>query len=47
MPKTFLHDLYLVTTATYPKGILIAPNLKELVANSDHGTDGTGADGRR
>lgn len=35
MPKTFLHDLYLVTTATYPQGILIAPNLKELVANSD------------
>jgi hypothetical protein len=36
MPKTFLHDLYLVTTATYPNGILIAPNLKELVANSDN-----------
>ena len=35
MPKTFLHDLYLVTTATYPKGVLIAPNMKELVANSD------------
>ena len=35
MPKTFLHDLYLVTTTTYPTGILIAPNLKELVANSD------------
>jgi hypothetical protein len=35
MPKTFLHDLYLVTTATYPKGVLIAPNLKELVTNSD------------
>jgi hypothetical protein len=35
MPKTFLHDLYLVTTATYPQGILIAPNLKELIANSD------------
>ncbi len=36
MPKTFLHALYLVTTATYPQGILIAPNLKELVANSDN-----------
>jgi len=35
MPKTFLHDLYLVTTTTYQMGILIAPNLKELVANSD------------
>ena len=36
MPKTFLHDLYLVTTAIYPQGILIAPNLKQLVANSDN-----------
>lgn len=35
MPKAYLHDLYLVTTLTYPHGILIAPNLKELVANSD------------
>jgi hypothetical protein len=35
IPKTYLHDLYLVTTATYPNGILIAPNLKELIANSD------------
>ena len=35
MPKAFLHDLYLVTTPTYPEGLLIAPNLKELVANSD------------
>ena len=34
MPKTFLHDLYLVTTPTYPEGLLIAPNLKELIANS-------------
>ena len=40
MPKTYLHDLYLVTTATYPQGILIAPNLKELVKNSD--TEQTG-----
>ena len=35
IPKTYLHDLYLVTTPTYPQGILIAPNLKELKANSD------------
>ena len=35
MPKTYLHDLYLVTTATYPQGILLAPNMKELTANSD------------
>jgi hypothetical protein len=35
-PKTYLHDLYLVTTPTYPNGILIAPNLKELTANSDN-----------
>jgi hypothetical protein len=36
MPKTYLHDLYLVTTPTYPEGVLIAPNLKELAANSDN-----------
>ncbi|MFZ4436809.1 MAG: hypothetical protein ACOYOS_00115 [Syntrophales bacterium] len=35
MPKTYLHDLYLVTTATYPRGVLVAPNLKELKANTD------------
>ncbi len=35
MPKTFLHDLFLVTTATYPKGILIAPNLKELIGSRE------------
>ena len=35
MPKTYLHDLYLVTTATYPQGVLVAPNLKELIKNSD------------
>lgn len=35
MPKAFLHDLYLVTSQIYPKGIIIAPNIKELVANSD------------
>lgn len=34
MPKTFLHDLFLVTTETCPQGTLIAPNLKELVACS-------------
>ena len=34
MPKNYLHDLFLVTTATYPQGVLIAPNLKELTANS-------------
>jgi hypothetical protein len=30
MPKTYLHDLFLVTTQTYPQGVLIAPNIKEL-----------------
>ena len=35
LPKTYLHDLYLVTTPTYPQGILIAPNIKELKANSN------------
>jgi hypothetical protein len=31
MPKTYLHDLYLVTSETYPQGLLIAPNRKELI----------------
>ncbi|HBL23914.1 MAG TPA: hypothetical protein DDZ40_07320 [Deltaproteobacteria bacterium] len=35
LPKTYLHDLYLVTTPTYPQGILIAPNIKELKTNSN------------
>jgi hypothetical protein len=35
MPKTYLHDLYMVTTPTYPQGIVIAPNLKELKSISD------------
>jgi len=35
LPKTYLHDLFLVTTPTYPQGILIAPNIKELKANSN------------
>jgi hypothetical protein len=43
MPKTFLHDLYLVTTPTYPEGLLIAPNLKELNANSDNEETGPAA----
>ena len=30
MPKTYLHDLYLVTSVTYPQGLMIAPNIKEL-----------------
>lgn len=30
MPKNYLHDLFLVTTPTYPEGLVIAPNLKEL-----------------
>ena len=33
LPKTFLHDLFLATTPTYPNGILIAPNIKELTVS--------------
>ena len=32
MPSNFLHDLYHIKTASYPQGIIIAPNLKELRA---------------
>lgn len=35
MPKTYLHDLYLVTSVTYPQGLLIAPNRKELILIHD------------
>ena len=34
IPKTYLHDLFLVTTPTYPNGILIAPNIRALIENS-------------
>lgn len=30
MPKSYLHDMYRANTATYPGGLLIAPNDKEL-----------------
>ena len=33
MPRTYLRELYLATTPTYPQGILIAPNLEELKRN--------------
>jgi hypothetical protein len=33
MPDAYLHDLYLATTVTYPKGVIIVPNLKELIKN--------------
>lgn len=33
MPATYLHDLYAATSVTYPRGLIIAPNLKELIAN--------------
>lgn len=31
MPKTFVHDLYMATSVTYPQGLLIAPNLPSLI----------------
>ena len=40
MPVSYLHDLYLVTSSTYPNGVLIAPNLKELTTNSDNEATG-------
>ena len=40
LPKTYLRELYLVTTETYPQGILIAPNLKDLTANTDPDQEG-------
>ena len=33
MPRTYLRELYLATTPTYPQGVLIAPNLEELKRN--------------
>lgn len=40
MPKTYCHDLFLVTTPTYPQGILLAPNINELIVNSAPGQTG-------
>jgi len=40
LPKTYLRELYLVTTETYPQGILIAPNLKDLATNTDPDQEG-------
>lgn len=40
MPKSYLHDLYRANTATYPDGLLIAPNNKELVAMFPAGQTG-------
>lgn len=33
MPVAYLHDLYAATSITYPRGLIIAPNLKELIVN--------------
>jgi hypothetical protein len=35
MSKKYLHDLYQVTTPTYPQGLLLAPNLKALKETFD------------
>jgi hypothetical protein len=40
MPKSYLHDLFFVTSPTYPKGLLIAPDLPCLIQNTD--TDAIG-----
>jgi len=34
MPADFHHSLFLATTLTYPQGLLLAPNVKELVRSS-------------
>jgi len=35
MPSDFHHDLYLATTETYPNGLVLSPNLKDLIAQTD------------
>jgi len=35
MPADFLHSLYLATTVTYPSGLLLSPNRKDLVMFTD------------
>jgi hypothetical protein len=40
VPDAFLHDMYFVSTPTYPKGLLIAPNKKELQAYYDASATG-------
>lgn len=34
VPKTYLHELYLATSVTYPHGLLLAPNLQEMIRSS-------------
>lgn len=41
MPRNYLHDLYMVTTPTYPQGIVIAPNIKEMKTITDDLTIGS------
>lgn len=42
MPKTYLHDLFLVTTSTYPTGVTIYPNIKDYTLIMGDGADDTG-----
>jgi len=35
MPSDFHRDLYLATTETYPNGLILSPNLKDLIAQTD------------
>jgi len=35
MPADFLHSLYLATTETYPGGLVLSPNSKDLITRTD------------
>ena len=36
MPTNYHHDLYSATTTTYPNGLRLAPNLKDILVFEDH-----------
>jgi len=40
MPVDFHHDLYLATTETYPNGLVLSPNLKDLIVTANHDLTG-------
>jgi hypothetical protein len=42
MPESYLHDLFLVTTTTYPKGIVICPNIKDFNFRKGTGSNNSG-----
>lgn len=42
MPKSYLHDLYLITSVTYPNGLILLPNKQELITRTADCVDNTG-----